>query len=153
MRSVGLRVLVFEIVAFLVIANAPAARAQVAGATIAGVVKDQAGAGVPGATITVTDVGTNRQRVVISSREGIYAAAGLTPGVYQVDVELAVPFAAPIENVSNFSVTKQSHSHHRPSIFTTSLHFFRDDRTGDLLVRTEVEAMQFRLLPDPTFHA
>jgi hypothetical protein len=89
MRSVGLRVLVFEIVAFLVIANAPAARAQVAGATIAGVVKDQAGAGVPGATITVTDVGTNRQRVVISSREGIYAAAGLTPGVYQVDVELA----------------------------------------------------------------
>ncbi|HKF68320.1 MAG TPA: TonB-dependent receptor, partial [Vicinamibacterales bacterium] len=89
MRSVGLRVLVFEIVAFLVIANAPAARAQVAGATITGVIKDQAGAAVPGATITVTDVGTNRQRVVTSSREGIYAAAGLTPGVYRVDVELA----------------------------------------------------------------
>src|SRR5215467_4488883 len=89
MRSVGLRVLVFEILAFFLIANAPAARAQVAGATITGVVKDQAGAAVPGATITVTDVGTNRQRVVTSSREGIYAAAGLTPGTYQVDVELS----------------------------------------------------------------
>src|SRR5215472_14916349 len=89
MRSVGLRGLFCEILAFFLIANAPAARAQVAGATITGVVKDQAGAAVPGATITVTDVGTNRQRVVTSSREGIYAAAGLTPGVYRVDVELA----------------------------------------------------------------
>src|SRR5262252_9646985 len=88
MRSVGLRVLVFEILAFFLLANAPAARAQVAGATIAGVVKDQAGAAVPGATIIVTNFGTNRQRVVTSSREGIYVAAGLTPGVYRVDVEL-----------------------------------------------------------------
>src|SRR5262252_9343223 len=88
MRSVGLRGLFCEILAFFLIANAPAARAHVAGATITGVVKDQAGAAVPGATITVTDAGTNRHRVVTSSREGIYAAAGLTPGVYRVDVEL-----------------------------------------------------------------
>src|SRR5690348_511179 len=88
MRSLGSRVL-FLAVLILWIAKAPAALAQVAGGTITGVVKDQAGATVPGATITLTAVGTNRQRVVTSSREGIYAAAGLPPGTYRVVVELS----------------------------------------------------------------
>jgi len=62
--------------------------AQVAAGEVTGVVKDPAGAAVPGATVTVTDIETNLQRVVISNREGVYTAAGLAPGAYRIDVEL-----------------------------------------------------------------
>jgi hypothetical protein len=51
------------------------ARAQTAAGEITGRVKDQAGAAVPGATITVIDIRTNRQRVVVSTRDGVYTAA------------------------------------------------------------------------------
>src|SRR5499426_2728864 len=65
------------------------ARAQTAAGEITGVVKDQAGAAVPGATITVTDTRTNLQRVVVSTSDGVYTAASLAPGEYRIDVELA----------------------------------------------------------------
>ncbi len=65
------------------------ALAQVASGTITGLVKDQAGAAVPGATITVTNIGTNRQRVVTSSSEGVYVALGLTPGTYRLHADLS----------------------------------------------------------------
>ena len=51
-------------------------------------VKDQAGAAVPGATVTVTDVRRNFQRLAVSSGDGVYTAAGLAPGDYRLDVEL-----------------------------------------------------------------
>jgi Carboxypeptidase regulatory-like domain/TonB dependent receptor len=71
------------------LAIASSTQAQVAGGTMTGVVKDQAGAGVAGATITIVDVSTNRQRVVTSSREGLYVAPGLTPGTYRLDASLS----------------------------------------------------------------
>ncbi|HEY7285572.1 MAG TPA: carboxypeptidase-like regulatory domain-containing protein, partial [Vicinamibacterales bacterium] len=64
------------------------AAAQTAAGEITGLVKDQAGAAVPGATITVTEIGTNLQRVVVSTADGIYAAPSLAPGEYRLDVEL-----------------------------------------------------------------
>jgi hypothetical protein len=63
--------------------------AQVAAGEITGVVKDPAGAAVPGAAVTVTNVETNRQRIIASSRDGVYTAPSLAPGEYRVDVELA----------------------------------------------------------------
>ena len=65
------------------------AGAQTGSGEITGEVKDQDGAAVPGATITVTDTRTNFQRVVVSTRNGIYTAASLAPGQYRLDVELA----------------------------------------------------------------
>ncbi len=65
------------------------ARAQTGAGEITGVVRDQAGAAVPGATITVTDTRTNLQRVIVSTGDGVYAAASLAPGEYRLDVELA----------------------------------------------------------------
>src|SRR6185295_14868347 len=65
------------------------ASAQVAAGEITGIVKDQAGAAVPGASVTVTEVGTNRQRLSISSAEGVYTAPSLAPGEYRVDVDLS----------------------------------------------------------------
>ena len=64
------------------------ARAQTAAGEITGLVKDQAGAAVPGATITVTETRTNLQRVVVSTGDGVYTAASLAPGEYRLDVEL-----------------------------------------------------------------
>jgi hypothetical protein len=63
--------------------------AQIAAGAITGIVKDQAGAAVPGAAVTVTDRATNRQRVVAANRSGVYTAPSLAPGSYRIDIELA----------------------------------------------------------------
>src|SRR5262252_5423401 len=62
--------------------------AQVATGTITGVVTDQGHAAVPGATVTVTNIDTNAQRVVSSTNEGVYTAPGLAPGRYRISVDL-----------------------------------------------------------------
>src|SRR4029450_3609527 len=62
--------------------------AQVAAGEITGVVQDPGGAAVPGATITVTDVATNRQRVLVSTQDGVYTAPSLAPGIYSIAVDL-----------------------------------------------------------------
>src|SRR5262245_8993028 len=64
-------------------------RAQAGAGEITGVVKDQAGAAVPGAAITVTETRTNIQRVVVSTDDGVYTAPSLAPGEYRLDVELS----------------------------------------------------------------
>ena len=64
-------------------------RAQTAAGEITGLVKDQAGAAVPGATITVTETRTNLQRVAVSTGDGVYTAASLAPGEYRLDLELS----------------------------------------------------------------
>src|SRR5262245_36091371 len=63
--------------------------AQTGAGEITGIVKDQAGAAIPGATITVTETRTNSQRVVVSTDDGVYTAPSLAPGEYRLDVELA----------------------------------------------------------------
>jgi carboxypeptidase family protein len=80
---------IYLIIAYVCSAGALPVSAQVAAGEITGVVKDQGGAAVPGATITVTETRTNRQRIVLSNEDGVYTAAGLAPGAYRVDVELS----------------------------------------------------------------
>lgn len=63
--------------------------AQVGSATLIGVVRDPAGMATPGATVTVTETRTNGSRVLQSNGEGVYAVAGLAPGVYHVQVALS----------------------------------------------------------------
>jgi hypothetical protein len=83
-------ILLFLLAAWCVLVGTAASlSAQVAAGTITGVVKDRAGAVVPGATVTVTDIATNRLRVVASSGGGVYTAPSLPPGAYRIDVELA----------------------------------------------------------------
>src|SRR5258705_9434425 len=72
-----------------VAASAGPLLAQVAAGEITGIVKDQAGALVAGAAVTVTNVDTNQQRILASSGEGVYAAPSLAPGTYRVEVALS----------------------------------------------------------------
>ena len=65
-----------------------AALAQTGAGALTGVVRDEAGAVVRGATVTVTAIQTGVSRTVVSSAAGVYSAAGLAPGVYRVRVEL-----------------------------------------------------------------
>src|SRR5215467_13784317 len=56
---------------------------------IIGQVLDSSKAGVPGATITVTNIGTNAQRVTQSDSEGRFSVPNLPPATYTVRVELS----------------------------------------------------------------
>ena len=69
--------------------GASPAYAQTAAGEITGFVQDQAGAAVPGATITVTETRTHLQRVVVSTGDGVYTVASLAPGEYRLDIELS----------------------------------------------------------------
>jgi carboxypeptidase family protein len=61
---------------------------QVGAASLAGVVTDQAGAAVPGATVTVVAADTSLSRTTVTSGRGDYVVPGLAPGVYRIRVEL-----------------------------------------------------------------
>jgi hypothetical protein len=66
-----------------------AAFAQVDRATITGTIKDSAGAVMPGATVTVTNVATGVAATQTTTETGSYLLVNLIPGRYQVDVELS----------------------------------------------------------------
>lgn len=58
-------------------------------AGIQGVVTDNSGAVVPGASVTLTNKETNQSQQTQSSDEGFYRFAGLAPGLYTITVEKA----------------------------------------------------------------
>ena len=63
---------------------------------ISGFVIDQTGAVVPGATVTVTHTQTQQVRTTVTDTTGYYAFPALTPGTYDLSVELEgfIPAAA-----------------------------------------------------------
>lgn len=63
----------------------PALFADVTG-SIRGNVKDSTGAALPGATVTVSEVGTNLTRTVTSGPDGGFVALALPPGTYNVKI-------------------------------------------------------------------
>jgi hypothetical protein len=75
------------------------ARAQVTTGQIAGLVTDPSGAVVPGATVTVQNVGTNAKRSAKTSNAGEYLVTGLDPAIYQVTVSSSSfqPYTANVE--------------------------------------------------------
>lgn len=60
------------------------ARAQTINGAVSGQVTDEAGAAVPGATVTVTNAGTNATREAVTNEEGLYRIVGLPVGTYSV---------------------------------------------------------------------
>ena len=53
---------------------------------ISGKVTDQQAAIVPNATVTVTNVGTNKAETVNTSEDGVFRVSNLLPGTYTVDI-------------------------------------------------------------------
>jgi iron complex outermembrane receptor protein len=72
----------------LFLASIPAL-AQDSFGTITGTVRDANGAGMPGATITVTNQQSGATRVVTSGAGGAYTVADLPPGAYAVVADLS----------------------------------------------------------------
>src|SRR2546430_745999 len=72
----------------LVVCCVSAALAQIQG-DITGEVSDVSGAVIPGATVIVTNQGTNASRQVMTNGAGVYSFPSLLPGIYQVRVEKA----------------------------------------------------------------
>ena len=69
--------------------TAPAfAQSQAANGTIEGTVTDSSGGVLPGATVTITNLDTGAERVVITNEKGLYRAPLLTLGTYKVVAEL-----------------------------------------------------------------
>lgn len=68
----------------LLLLTVSAAHAQVDQAAVTGTVIDQQGAVVPGANITITDLGTNLQLQTTSNQRGIYVFAPLKIGHYSI---------------------------------------------------------------------
>src|SRR5215469_5655646 len=67
------------------------------GGTITGEVKDQSGALIPNANITVTNAATNVARSTITNSAGLYTFPDLIPGRYQVKA-LAPGFQTAVAN-------------------------------------------------------
>ena len=62
--------------------------AQLQSGRIVGTVFDPQKAGIPGATITVTNVATNVARTAVTDAEGHYVITPLDPGIYNVTAEM-----------------------------------------------------------------
>ncbi|HKT79506.1 MAG TPA: TonB-dependent receptor [Vicinamibacterales bacterium] len=71
-----------------ILALAAPARAQVGAGQITGLVRDQTGSVVSGATVTVTETSRNLSRSVVSQEKGDFTFASLAPGQYRLAVTL-----------------------------------------------------------------
>jgi hypothetical protein len=61
---------------------------QSASSGLVGLVTDSSQGAIPGATVTVTNVGTNAQRTVVTDGEGRFSVPALPPATYHIKVEL-----------------------------------------------------------------
>jgi hypothetical protein len=86
MKPKAIFIAIVSLLAFLT--EAPSAGAQVTTATLSGIVSDQSGAAVPGATVTIRNVDTDVTRTLTTDGDGRYRGSALEPGTYDVTVEL-----------------------------------------------------------------
>lgn len=80
-----------------------AARAQKVNGTIVGTVSDSSGAGIPGASVTITEVNTSVSHSFQSDESGYYSVPDLPPGTYKVSAQKAGFATAERMNVALFA--------------------------------------------------
>ena len=73
----------------LVLLSAGLGAQESASSGISGQVVDSTRGAMPGATVTVTNAGTNAQRVVVTDAEGRFTVPNLPPATYSIRVELS----------------------------------------------------------------
>ena len=74
----------------LLLMTAVVSAQQSASSGLVGQVTDSSQGAIPGATVTVTNMGTNAQRTAITDGEGRFSVPALPPATYQIRVELQV---------------------------------------------------------------
>jgi len=83
----------------LILLGASVAFGQTNKGTISGTVFDANGAAVPGATVTITNLGTNQATTLTTSSSGAFTLASLDPVTYSVEVEATGFKRARVETV------------------------------------------------------
>ena len=63
--------------------------AQTVYGSMAGTIIDPSGGAIPGASVTITNLGTSEKRSMVSDATGGYRFVNLTPGRYRIEVEMA----------------------------------------------------------------
>lgn len=87
--SKNFRTIIFVLAAaMIVVCEAETASAQLVAGGIRGVVSDSAGAVVPGATVTATNLATNTSSTVQSTAVGVFVLGNLPIGQYRVEAQL-----------------------------------------------------------------
>ena len=99
------RVFAIAIAAFLLL-SFPMLVAQLSTSSILGTVKDASGATVPGATITITNSGTNVVRTTVTNGDGSYRVDALQPGTYSIKIE-KLGFSAETINALTLNVAQE----------------------------------------------
>jgi len=88
-RQNGLALRIGAILLALMVASgglAGATHAQAVGAALSGLITDEHGGSVPGAAVSIKNLGTGVVREVSSNGDGFYSAPNLLPGTYEVRV-------------------------------------------------------------------
>ena len=88
-RRLGASVLPTLLTLFAAAVLCTNAGAQVRFGSVVGTVADASGATVSGATVKLTNLGTNETRTMQTSSAGTYSFPNLTAGMYRVEVETA----------------------------------------------------------------
>jgi carboxypeptidase family protein/TonB-dependent receptor-like protein len=88
-ESMRLRISVVLVAALLVLVCGGALWSQTVQGVITGTVTDPTGAVVPGATVTITNAGTNISQSTTTGSDGSYRFPLVPPGTYTVDVKAA----------------------------------------------------------------
>ena len=65
------------------------AHAQAVRGTLLGNITDSTGSALPGATVTITDVGTSISTATVTNQAGNYTFPNLKDAIYRVEAELA----------------------------------------------------------------
>ncbi|HVJ09219.1 MAG TPA: carboxypeptidase-like regulatory domain-containing protein [Acidisarcina sp.] len=82
--SIRTRFAVVFVAALLVLAWTGSMEAQVVGGSISGTVRDPSGAELPGASVTLRNIDTGAQRILVTDAVGRYAAPSIPVGNYHV---------------------------------------------------------------------
>ena len=83
-----MRALIAALIVLTAVLPRDAAAQQSASSGIIGQVVDSTHAGVPGATVTATNIGTGAERVVVTDAEGRFSIPALPAAAYRIRVEL-----------------------------------------------------------------
>jgi hypothetical protein len=86
MRSTRVKIVLFIFIFGLFFANSRGALAQVAGGTLSGSITDPSGAAVANAQVVIKNSATGVSTTVTTNTDGLYSAANLLPGEYEVAV-------------------------------------------------------------------